>query len=120
MTLYTIRPGFTIRLGSNIYLGGQQVDLNPFEFQSNKHKLEGVEKSVLPLNLGSNSGQITNFSLTFLPPSTWTDFASDTVADFRVLSEGNDDLTDSFEYRKSGGKWQLKSLVAQSNLHFIF
>ena len=54
MTLYTIRPNFTVILGSNTYTGGQQVDLNEQQFEFNKHKLEGVESDVVPLVFNSD------------------------------------------------------------------
>ncbi|MEL6493560.1 MAG: IPT/TIG domain-containing protein [Cyanobacteria bacterium J06623_7] len=55
MTIYIIRPGFTINLFGTIYQGGQSVDLNELQFQVHKHKLEGVESTVEPINPGGNN-----------------------------------------------------------------
>lgn len=49
MATYTIRPGFSITLDGLIYIGGDEVELSDLEFQLNKHKLEGVESTVLPI-----------------------------------------------------------------------
>lgn len=46
MTIYTIRPNFTINLDGTIYFGGDDVDLNAVQFEEHKHKLEGVESSL--------------------------------------------------------------------------
>ncbi|MDJ0570270.1 MAG: hypothetical protein QNJ53_14680 [Pleurocapsa sp. MO_192.B19] len=48
MAIYTIRPEFTIVLPSGTFLGGEQVDLSPEEFQLHKHKLEGIEDPPIP------------------------------------------------------------------------
>ena len=53
MTIHTIRPGFTITLGNITYVGGEEVDLTDEEFELNKHKLEGVESTVIPIDFGN-------------------------------------------------------------------
>ncbi len=62
MTIYTIRAGFTITLGSTVYQGGTQIDLAPEQFELHKHKLQGVDSTVLPIIFpprSSTSSQIT-------------------------------------------------------------
>lgn len=59
MAIYTIRPEFTIILGSAIHLGGDEVDLSEAEFELHKHKLQGTKSTVLPIEFpgnGNNSG----------------------------------------------------------------
>ncbi len=53
MTIYTIRPDFTVEVDSVIYLGGEQVDLSDGDFEEHKHKLEGVESTPFPPNVGA-------------------------------------------------------------------
>ena len=61
MTVYTVRPGFTIVLPSGTYTGGQSVDLNDTEFSANKHKLEGIERDEeLDLVIGGNSNPVVD------------------------------------------------------------
>ena len=55
MATYTIRPGFTIPLGLTIYIGGEEVDLTSAEFELHKHKLEGTESSVIPIDNGGGN-----------------------------------------------------------------
>lgn len=57
MAVHTIRPEFTITKGSIIYIAGDQVDLTEAEFELHKHKLEGTESTVLPIDFQEqNSG----------------------------------------------------------------
>ena len=57
MAVHTIRPEFTITKDSVIYIGGDEVDLTEAEFELHKHKLEGTESTVLPIDFpGDNSG----------------------------------------------------------------
>lgn len=56
MTIYTIRPEFTIQLGALVYQGGEDVDLTDAEFELHKHKLEGVESTVIPDGQGNSNG----------------------------------------------------------------
>lgn len=49
MSVYTIRPEFSIQLGQIIFSGGEEVDLTDAEFELHKHKLEGVEATVIPI-----------------------------------------------------------------------
>ncbi len=63
MTIYTIRAGFTITLGSTVYQGGNQIDLTPEQFELHKHKLEGAEATVLPIVLAPRS--ISSNPITF-------------------------------------------------------
>lgn len=59
MTTYTIRLGdFSITKDGNIYAGGDEVDLTIEEFYLHKHKLEGVESTVEPIDfgIGNNNG----------------------------------------------------------------
>ncbi|MEM7756570.1 MAG: IPT/TIG domain-containing protein [Cyanobacteria bacterium P01_A01_bin.40] len=51
--IHTIRPGFTITLEDTIYVGGEEVNLTDEQFELNKHKLEGVESTVIPIDFGS-------------------------------------------------------------------
>lgn len=37
---FTIRPGFTLRLGRRVFVGGEIVDLTEAEAFANKHKVE--------------------------------------------------------------------------------
>ena len=48
MSIYTIRPGFTINIDGTSYQGGQEVDLNLEQLGQHKHKLEGIEADVIP------------------------------------------------------------------------
>jgi hypothetical protein len=54
-----------------------------------------------------------------LQAETWTDFAEDTEVSWQILGNNGSDLTDSFEYRRYQGKWQLYSLTPQANLQII-
>lgn len=56
MTLYTIRPDFTIWKNGIIYAGGDEIDLSSSEVEAHKHKLEGISSNVIPLNLPSAIG----------------------------------------------------------------
>lgn len=53
--IHTIRPGFTITQGLVTYVGGEEVDLTAAEFELHKHKLEGVESSVIPIDTDGNN-----------------------------------------------------------------
>jgi hypothetical protein len=67
-----------------------------------------------------NSSVLESLTLASLPSSTWTNFGDATAfACFRVLSSANQDVTDNFDYRQSGGKWQVFSLTNETNLKFI-
>ncbi|MEM8828766.1 MAG: IPT/TIG domain-containing protein [Cyanobacteria bacterium P01_G01_bin.19] len=55
MPIYTIRPNspFTIAKDGILYIGGESVDLTESEFEIHKHKLEGVQSNITPLNVES-------------------------------------------------------------------
>ena len=57
MPEYTIRQGFTLIQGTNIFSGGDTVELSELEFTLHKHKLEGVNTTVVPIETKSNSDQ---------------------------------------------------------------
>ena len=56
--IYTIRPNtaFTIEKDGVLYGAGQDVDLTESEFEIHKHKLEGVESTVEPIDSANNNG----------------------------------------------------------------
>lgn len=56
-----------------------------------------------------------------LAAETWTDFAnSSMVTSFTVMNSEGNNLTDSFDYRRSdGGKWQIFSLISVNNLEIV-
>ena len=60
--IYTIRPNFTITKAGTVYTAGQQVDLTEAEFGQHKHKLEGVEASVLPIAFSLTSSTTANIT----------------------------------------------------------
>lgn len=70
MTLYTIRPNFTIWKNGVVYISGQQIDLSPAEVEIHKHKLEGIDSNVIPLNLPSAIGNYDD-SVPNLGASDW-------------------------------------------------
>lgn len=112
--LYIVRPEFTVRKNGVLYTGGQSVELSASEFAIHRHKLEGV------------SSTVNNFSTTKrevvlnLVANTWTDFAPDTVRDFRVQDANNKDVTDNFDYQKQFGQWQIMSLTDETNLKIYY
>lgn len=80
-----------------------------------------LEKISINLNqLVSN--QISNSETTILldvNAETWTDICDKSVSDFYILNSEMLDVTDSFEYRQFNNKWQIYSLVSQSNLQVL-
>lgn len=46
MASYTLRQGFTILRGTDIFSGGDTVELSEFEFALHKHKLEGIGSTI--------------------------------------------------------------------------
>lgn len=51
MAEYTIRQGFSIVRGTDVFSGGDTVELSELEFAINKHKLEGVGATVVPISV---------------------------------------------------------------------
>lgn len=62
MTIYTIRANFTIALGSTVYQGGDQIDLSNEQFELHKHKLQGVDTTVLPIVFSLKSSTSSEIS----------------------------------------------------------
>lgn len=80
MALYTIRPNttFTIIQNGTTYRGGEEVDLNEQEFDDHKHKLEGVDRTVVDLSPTENC---------FPEPWITSVFPSSVVADTSHILE---------------------------------
>ena len=83
---------------------GGVYDLRTPELENIRDRLDAVENPV------------PNIISLDLNASTWTTFSNSTVSSFKVLSSTSEDLTDSFNYRQTGGSWQIFSLTSETNL----
>lgn len=122
MAVYTVRPGFTVRTPIGVFVGGDEVDLDPIQFAANKHKLENVERdeeldvfftlendccypepyvsSINPSKILSDSRQTLTIIGSFFTPKTTVDSESFTTVTvefvsssrIRVVVETSDDL----------------------------
>ena len=95
MAIYKIRPGFTIvgaQGRSPLLVGGDSVELSELEFEQNKHKLEGVEATVIPIvktKPGNNNTQ-TGF------PAPWVDSTGSTKIPVGFARDMTIDIRGSF------------------------
>lgn len=74
MTLYTVRPDFTVIVDSGIYLGGAQVELSDVEFAANSHKLENTDSKLV--DFGSNDSVLPAPYVSKMPTKLFADVGS--------------------------------------------
>lgn len=96
------------------------------EFPTTEVILEGEQNTTefdripnITFNISTTAPQTQTVILVSLPKNTWTDFPPSfliSVVDFKIYDEDGDEITESFEYRRSGNSYQVYSLSTYSNL----